>query len=107
MNLQQYTIKSQEAINKAIEITIGHEQNTVEPAHLLKALLEVDEHVIPFLLKKSNANVNRIKEGNESSIKSFPKVTGSGPFLSIASNNVFNKSLQLMKEFGDEFVSIE
>jgi len=107
MNLQQYTIKSQEAINKAIEITIGHEQNTVEPAHLLKALLEVDEHVIPFLLKKSNANVNRIKEVNESIIKSFPKVTGSGPFLSTASNNVFNKSLQLMKEFGDEFVSIE
>ena len=107
MNLQQYTIKSQEAINKAIEITIGHEQNTVEPAHLLKALLEVDEHVIPFLLKKSNANVNRIKEVNESIIKSFPKVTGSGPFLSTASNNLFNKSLQLMKEFGDEFVSIE
>ncbi len=107
MNLQQYTIKSQEAINKAIEITIGQEQNTVEPAHLLKALLEVDEHVIPFLLKKSNANVNRIKEVNESIIKSFPKVTGSGPFLSTASNNVFNKSLQLMKEFGDEFVSIE
>ncbi len=107
MNLQQYTIKSQEAINKAIEITIGHEQNTVEPAHLLKALLEVDEHVIPFLLKKSNANVNRIKEVNESIIKSFPKVSGSGPFLSTASNNVFNKSLQLMKEFGDEFVSIE
>ena len=107
MNLQQYTIKSQEAINKAIEITIGHEQNTVEPAHLLKALLEVDEHVIPFLLKKSNANVNRIKEVNESIIKSFPKVTGSGPFLSTTSNNVFNKSLQLMKEFGDEFVSIE
>lgn len=107
MNLQQYTIKSQEAINKAIEITIGHEQNTVEPAHLLKALLEVDEHVIPFLLKKSNANVTRIKEINESIIKSFPKVSGSGPFLSTASNNVFNKSLQLMKEFGDEFVSIE
>lgn len=107
MNLQQYTIKSQEAINKAIEITIGHEQNTVEPAHLLKALLEVDEHVIPFLLKKSNANVTRIKEVNESIIKSFPKVSGSGPFLSTASNNVFNKSLQLMKEFGDEFVSIE
>lgn len=107
MNLQQYTIKSQEAINKAIEITIGHEQNTVEPAHLLKALLEVDEHVIPFLLKKSNANVDRIKEVNESIIKSFPKVSGSGPFLSTASNNVFNKSLQLMKEFGDEFVSIE
>jgi ATP-dependent Clp protease ATP-binding subunit ClpB len=79
----------------------------VEPAHLLKSLLEVDEHVIPFILKKSNANVNRIKEVNESIIQSFPKVSGSGPFLSNATNNVFNKSLQLMKEFGDDFVSIE
>ena len=52
MNLQQYTIKSQEAINKAIEIALGFGQNTVEPAHLLKSLLEVDEHVIPFILKK-------------------------------------------------------
>ncbi len=107
MNLQQYTIKSQEAINKAIEITLGYEQNTVEPAHLLKALLEVDEHVIPFLLKKANANVNRIKEVNESIIKSFPKVSGSGPFLSNATNQIFNKSLQIMKEFGDDYVSIE
>ncbi len=107
MNLQQYTIKSQEAINKAIEIALGFGQNTVEPAHLLKSLLEVDEHVIPFILKKSNANVNRIKEVNESIIQSFPKVSGSGPFLSNATNNVFNKSLQLMKEFGDDFVSIE
>jgi ATP-dependent Clp protease ATP-binding subunit ClpB len=86
---------------------LGFGQNTVEPAHLLKSLLEVDEHVIPFILKKSNANVNRIKEVNESIIQSFPKVSGSGPFLSNATNNVFNKSLQLMKEFGDDFVSIE
>jgi ATP-dependent Clp protease ATP-binding subunit ClpB len=107
MNLQQYTIKSQEAINKAIEIALGYGQNTVEPAHLLKALLEIDEHVLPFILKKSNANINRIKEVNDSIITSFPKVSGSGPFLSNASNQVFNKSLQLMKEFGDDFVSIE
>ncbi len=107
MNLQQYTIKSQEAINKAIEIALGYGQNTVEPAHLLKALLEIDEHVLPFILKKSNANINRIKEVNDSIISSFPKVEGSGPFLSNASNQVFNKSLQLMKEFGDDFVSIE
>jgi ATP-dependent Clp protease ATP-binding subunit ClpB len=107
MNLQQYTIKSQEAINKAIEIALGYSQNTVEPAHLLKALLEIDEHVLPFILKKSNANINRIKEVNDSIIASFPKVSGSGPFLSNASNQVFNKSLQLMKEFGDDFVSIE
>jgi ATP-dependent Clp protease ATP-binding subunit ClpB len=107
MNLQQYTIKSQEAINKAIEIALGYGQNTVEPAHLLKALLEIDEHVLPFILKKSNANINRMKEVNDSIISSFPKVEGSGPFLSNASNQVFNKSLQLMKEFGDDFVSIE
>ena len=107
MNLQQYTIKSQEAINKAIEIALGNGQNTVEPAHLLKALLEVDEHVLPFILKKSNVNINRIKEVNDSIITTFPKVSGSGPFLSNASNQVLNKSLQLMKEFGDEFVSIE
>ncbi len=107
MNLQQYTIKSQEAINKAIEIALGYGQNTVEPAHLLKALLEIDEHVLPFILKKSNANINRIKEVNDSIISSFPKAEGSGPFLSNASNQVFNKSLQLMKEFGDDFVSIE
>ena len=57
MNLQQYTIKSQEAINKAVEIAMAHEQQSIETAHLLKAIIEVDENVVPFLFKKTNVNL--------------------------------------------------
>jgi ATP-dependent Clp protease ATP-binding subunit ClpB len=107
MNLQQYTIKSQEAINKAVEIAMAHEQQSIETAHLLKAIIEVDENVMPFLFKKTNVNIQRVKEVCDSMIASFAKVSGNGPYLSSTTNQVLQKSLQMLKEFGDDYVSIE
>lgn len=107
MNLQQYTIKSQEAINKAVEIAMAHEQQSIETAHLLKAIIEVDENVVPFLFKKTNVNIQRVKEVCDSMIASFAKVSGNGPYLSSTTNQVLQKSLQMLKEFGDDYVSIE
>ncbi len=107
MNLQQYTIKSQEAINKSVEIAMANQQTSIETAHLLKAIIEVDENVVPFLFKKTNVNIQRVKDVCDSMIQSFAKSSGNGPYLSNATNQVLQKALQSIKEFGDEYVSIE
>ncbi len=107
MNLQQYTIKSQEAINKSVEIAMANQQTSIETAHLLKAIIEVDENVVPFLFKKTNVNIQRVKDVCDSMIQSFAKSSGNGPYLSNATNQVLQKALQSLKEFGDEYVSIE
>jgi ATP-dependent Clp protease ATP-binding subunit ClpB len=107
MNLQQYTIKSQEAINKSVEIATANQQTSIETAHLLKAIIEVDENVVPFLFKKTNVNIQRVKDVCDSMIQSFAKSSGNGPYLSNATNQVLQKALQSIKEFGDEYVSIE
>ena len=107
MNLQQYTIKSQEAINKSVEIAMANQQSSIETAHLLKAIIEVDENVVPFLFKKTNVNIQRVKDVCDSMIQSFAKSSGNGPYLSNTTNQVLQKALQSLKEFGDEYVSIE
>lgn len=107
MNFNQYTIKSQEAINKALEIASGNQQQAIEPAHLLKGMFAVDENIIPFLLKKLNINTSRISEVLNSIIESFPKVSGSEVYLSSDSNAALQKAMSYMKEYKDEFVSLE
>ena len=71
MNFNNFTIKAQEAIQKASEITTGNQQQAIEPAHILKGLLLVDENVISYLLKKLNVNLNRLNEQLDSQINSF------------------------------------
>ncbi len=107
MNFNQYTIKSQEAINKAIEIATGFQQQAIEPGHLLKGIISVDENVLPYLFKKVNVNLSRVQEVNQSIVQSYPKVEGGEPYFSKSSNQVFAKALNYLKDFGDEFVSIE
>src|SRR5690554_1088986 len=107
MNLNNFTIKAQEAIQKASEITIGNQQQAIEPAHLLKALLIVDENVINHLLKKLNINVNHLSDLLDTQINSFPKVSGSNVYLSNSSNSIIQKAQSYLKEFKDEFVSVE
>ena len=107
MNLNNFTIKAQEAIQKASEITIGNQQQAIEPAHLLKALLIVDENVINHLLKKLNVNVNHLSDSLDAQINSFPKVSGSNVYLSNSSNAILQKAQSYLKEFKDEFVSVE
>ncbi|MCC8426023.1 ATP-dependent chaperone ClpB [Mucilaginibacter sp. UR6-11] len=107
MNFNNFTIKAQEAVQKASEITTGNQQQAIEPAHLLKGLLLVDENVITYLLKKLNVNINRLNETLDEQIASFPKVSGSNVYLSSTSNSVLQKATGYLKEFKDEFVSVE
>ncbi|MFA6246048.1 MAG: ATP-dependent chaperone ClpB [Mucilaginibacter sp.] len=107
MNFNNFTIKAQEAVQKASEIATGNQQQAIETAHLLKGLLLVDENVITYLLKKLNVNLNRLNDTLDAQIKSFPKVSGSDVYLSSGTNSALQKATAYLKEFKDEFVSVE
>jgi len=107
MNLNQFTIKSQEAIQKAQEVAHAHNNQAIESIHLLKGVLEADENVTPFLLKKLNVNFPVFTLAVSKIIESLPKVSGGEAYLSNEANEVLRKAQTYLKEFGDEFVSIE
>ncbi|PUV26592.1 ATP-dependent chaperone ClpB [Sphingobacterium athyrii] len=107
MNFNNYTIKAQEAIQKASEIAAGNQQQAIETAHILKALLTVDENVVSHLLKKLNVNVTYLGTELDKQIEGFPKVSGSNIYLSSDTNNALQKAQGYLKEFNDEFVSVE
>src|SRR5690606_8660564 len=107
MNFNNYTIKAQEAIQKASEIAVGNQQQSIETAHLLKGLLLVDENVVSHLLKKLNVNVKHVEEALDKQIRTFPKVSGSNIYLASSTNTALQKAQPYLKEFKDEFVSIE
>ena len=107
MNFNNFTIKAQEAIQKASEIAVGNQQQAIENAHILKALLLVDENVITYLLKKLNVNINRLNESLDQQIAGFPKVSGSEVYLSSSANSALQRANSYLKEFKDDFVSVE
>ncbi|WP_286756292.1 ATP-dependent chaperone ClpB [Roseivirga sp. UBA838] len=107
MDFKKYTIKSQEAIQKAAEIASGNQQQAIEPGHLLKAILLTDENVVSFLLKKLGINKGQLDARLEEIINSYPKVSGQQPYLSSDAHAALTKALDHLKEFGDEFVAIE
>ena len=107
MNFNNYTIKAQEAVQKASDITQGFQQQAIENAHILKGLLSVDENVVGYVLKKLNVNINRLNEALDEQINAFPKVSGSNIYLSNAANSTLLKAQSYLKEFKDEFISVE
>lgn len=108
MNFNNFTIKSQEAVQQAQQIATAAGNQSIETGHLLKGLLETDENVVSFLFKKLNANPARIEQALEAMIKSYPKVTGGGgQYLSNSTNQALSKAQSFLKEFGDEFVAVE
>ncbi len=107
MNLNNFTIKSQEAVQEAVQIALQNGQQSIEPTHILKALIQTDENVISYLFKKLNANQSRIESAIDAMIKGFPKVSGQGQYLSNDANQVLLKAQSYLKEFEDEFVSVE
>jgi len=107
MNLNQFTIKSQEAIQKAQEVASVNEQQAIETIHLLKGILSVDENVTPFLLKKLNVNFDVFTKAVDRIVDSLPKVSGGEQYLAKDTNEVLQRAPRYLKEFGDEFVSIE
>jgi ATP-dependent Clp protease ATP-binding subunit ClpB len=107
MDFNKFTLKTQEAIQQAQTIAEGYGHGSIENAHLLKGMMEVDQDVIPYLLNKLNANSKNIEQVVERIIQSLPKVTGGQLHLSQHANKTLNNSLNEIKNFKDEFVSIE
>lgn len=107
MNLNNFTIKSQEVIQKAQELTqqMGHQQ--IENAHLLAALLETDENVTPYLLQKTGVNPQSIKNQIDNLLQSFPKVSGGELMLSRDANQTLLNAVTLSKQMKDEYVAVE
>ncbi|MBK9480229.1 MAG: ATP-dependent chaperone ClpB [Bacteroidetes bacterium] len=107
MNLKNYTIKSQEAIQEAQNLAIANDQQAIENGHLLKGIFNVDENVTPFILKKLNVNTVNFEKALDRVIETYPKVSGGNPYLSNAANQSIVKASTYLKDFKDEFVSIE
>jgi ATP-dependent Clp protease ATP-binding subunit ClpB len=107
MNLNNFTIKSQEAIQQAQQIAQGFSNQQIENEHFFKGILEVDENVAPFILKKLNVNLVLFKQILESTIQSFPKVTGGEFMLSREANASLLEANTIAKKMNDEYVSIE
>lgn len=107
MNFNNFTIKSQEALQSATQEAMNNGQQAIETGHILKGVLNVDENVTPFLLKKMGVNMQAFEAAVDSQVKSYPKIDGGQPYLSNKASQVLNKASNFLKEFGDEYVSIE
>merc|ERR1711991_632669 len=107
MNLDKFTLKSQEAIQRAQQISLEFGHQSIECGHLLKGIYEIDENVIPFLFKKLSVNHRLIKQALDKLIHSYPKVDSGQQYLSRKANEVLLKAQNFLKEFGDEYVSLE
>lgn len=107
MNLNNYTIKAQEAIQKAAEIAVGLQQQAIEPGHLLKAVLQSDENVISFLLQKLGINRAQLESGLEDILNAYPKVSGQQPYLANDAATALRKAEEHLKDFNDEYITIE
>lgn len=107
MNLNNYTIKSQEAIQKATEIAMANQQQAIETGHLLKAILGTDENVISFINKKLNINTGVLDTRLEEILNSYPKISGQQPYLSNDTHTALTKATSYLKDFKDEYVAVE
>ncbi|WP_297869499.1 ATP-dependent chaperone ClpB [uncultured Flavobacterium sp.] len=107
MNLKNLTIKSQEALQQAQQLAQEFEHQQLENEHIFKGILEVDENVTPFILKKLNVNVELFKKVLDSTLQSFPKVSGGEIMLSRDASTALNEANIIAKKMSDEYVSIE
>jgi ATP-dependent Clp protease ATP-binding subunit ClpB len=107
MNLNQFTIKAQEAVQQAQLLATQNTQQAIETGHLLLGILQVDEHVLPYLFKKSGVNTAALQSALQAIVQGYPKVTGAQPYLSQSAQQALTKAIGLMQEMKDEFVTIE
>lgn len=108
MTMDNFTINAQDAIIKAQQLATDRSQQTVDTSHLLRGIMETDESVISFLLNKMAVNLQQVKAENEKLIDLIPKVQGADKhFLSPDANSAVAKAKDAMKDFGDEFISLE
>ena len=107
MNFTNFTTKSQETIQLAQQLAQSYGHNQIENEHIFKALTEVDENVLPFLLKKLNINTSLLQQLLEKQLQRFPKVSGAELLLSREASKTLNEAAIISKSMKDEFVSIE
>lgn len=107
MNFDNFTIKSQEAIQKAAQIAAAKNQQAIEPAHLLEGVLQEGESMVNYIFQKLGINVGMLKSSVERAIDSYPRVSGGEPYLSREANEVLQKSIEYSKKMGDQFVTLE
>ena len=107
MNFNNFTIKSQEAVQQAIQLVQSRSQQVIEPEHLLAGVLKVGENVTNFIFQKLGINGQQVAMVLDRQIASLPKVTGGEPYLSRSANEVLQKAVEYSKALGDEYVSLE
>jgi ATP-dependent Clp protease ATP-binding subunit ClpB len=107
MNLNKFTVKAQEAVQQAqgMAMQLGHQ--AIETGHVLKALIENEEEVVPLLLKKAEVNLNDIRRSLDAVMNGYAKVSGGQPYLSTKLQQALQNALQMTREFKDEFVTVE
>ena len=107
MNFNNFTIKSQEAVQEAVNLVQSRGQQAIEPEHLMAGLLKVGENVTNFIFQKLGINGQQIETVLDRQIASLPKVSGGEAYLSRSANEVLQKAVEVSKELGDEYVSLE
>ena len=107
MNLNNFTIKSQEAVHQAVQLVSLRNQQAVETTHLLKAVIMTGESVVNFLFQKLGVNVQNLQMILDRQLDSYPKVSGGEPYLSNESNAVLQKAIDYSGKMGDQYVSLE
>ena len=107
MNLNNFTIKSQEAVQQAVQLVTRNNQQAIEPEHLLKAVILTGESVTNFLFQKLGVNIPNLNRVLDRQIESLPKVSGGEPYLSNDANKVLQKAIDYSSKMGDQYVSLE
>ncbi len=107
METDKFTIKAQEAVQRAQQIAMELQHQSIECTHLLKGILEVDENVFPFIMKKLSMNGELVEKSLDQMIKQHPKVSGAESYFSQEAGKALNKAQSALKEFGDEYIALE
>lgn len=107
MNLNQFTVKSQDAISKAQQIAMENSHQSIEPTHILEGMFQSDDHISSFLLKKSEVDIAGLREKNKHALEQLPKVEGGNLYLSTNANKVLLEAQNIAKRMADEFVTLE
>ena len=107
MNLNNFTIKSQEAVQQSVQLVSQRGQQVIEAAHILKAVIMTGESVMNFLFQKLGVNVQNLQMVLDRQLDSYPKVSGGEPYLSSEANAVLQKAIEYSGKMGDQYVSLE
>ena len=107
MNLDNYTIKAQEALQHAVQIAQGHQHQAIENGHILKGIIQADENITSFIFKKLGINTSNFISVLDKIVESYPRVSGGKEYLSADANKTVNKALAYAKETGDQYITLE